>query len=141
MSFHGKNGMCLHMISAYRPQCKPEPYSPYQQHLQYLTSEGIDKDPLIVYDEDLCRLIKTYITAKDQVILMIDANTDLTKTKEGTLRGKLQGIGLIESVFTRHYPVTPPATCTPGKKNDRQHLLHCFNGNSSVWLQPLLTIH
>ena len=53
MTFRGKEGMGLRVISAYHPQSSKDPYTIYQQQLQYYEKNNTTKDSVAHYDDDL----------------------------------------------------------------------------------------
>ena len=108
--------MCIRDRSAYRPQRNANPYGVYQQLLYYYTEKKIDKEPLQAYDDDLSNLIQTMIRRGDHVILMIDANEDLSKTHSTSFQTKMANVGLHELILQHHHTLQPPATRSPGRK-------------------------
>ena len=55
----------------------------------------------------------------DQIIVMLDANTDLATNEDG-LKERLEEIGLKELIMSKHPHLTPPPTRTLGtQKIDR----------------------
>ena len=79
--FRGKNGLILQVVAACRSQANPGPYLVYQQHLQYYANINNIKDPIRNFGDELCSMIVDWINAGHQVVVMIDANEDISKTK------------------------------------------------------------
>ena len=94
MSFRGKNVLSLRVVAAYRPQASSGLYSVYQQQVQHYVHINNNKDPISNVDGDLCSMIVDWIDNGDQVIVIIDANEDLTTTKKGIFRHKMEASGL-----------------------------------------------
>ena len=116
MTFRGKEGMGLMVISVYRPQISKRPYMVYQQQLQYYGIHNNTKDPIANYDTNLFELIQGWMDNGDQVIVIIDANVDLTNNKKDTFRYNLESLGLNELIMSKHPNLTLPSTRTPGTK-------------------------
>lgn len=52
MSFRGKDGTALQIVTGYRPQSTRGPFTVYQQQLQYFEEDGNIKEVLDNYDEN-----------------------------------------------------------------------------------------
>ena len=118
MSFRGKNGLLLRVVSAYRPRSTDGPFTIYQQLLHHYEEKDTvcdNTDPLVNYDNDLTDLISGWMDDGDQVIVMIDSNVDLANTKKGTFRHTLEDIGMHELLLSQHPTLKPPATRFPGR--------------------------
>ena len=114
MTFRGRGGHNLHTISAYRPQANKNPYGVYQQLLQHNTDQGIQEDPIHTYDKQLSSYLSSLIQKGDQVILMVDANENITRNNTG-FSNNMEAIGLYEAILSRHASLAPPPTRTPGR--------------------------
>ena len=121
MTFRGRDGHNFHTITAYRPQPNTNPYGVYQQLLQYNNEQSLDEDPITTYDKQLCVFIKSLITKGDQLLLMIDANEDLSNTSSKSFTATMAAMGLNESILSRHPQLSIPATRTPGKNQLTQY--------------------
>ena len=71
-------------------------------------------DHIKQYDKDMGKLLSGWIEGGDQVLLMIDANENLSKPKSGSFRHQMEKIVLNELVLSQHKILTPPPTRTPG---------------------------
>ena len=69
------------MVATYGPHNNPGLYLVYQQHLQYYANNNNIKDPIRNFGDELCSMIVDWIDNGDQVVVMIDANEDISKTK------------------------------------------------------------
>ena len=115
MSFRGKDGMALRVVSGYRPQPSEGANTVYQQQLSYYEEQGDTTEVRVNYDDDLIKDITGWMDKGDQVILMLDANVDLATNEEG-FKEKMEDIGLKELILSQHPDLTPPPTRIPGKK-------------------------
>ena len=77
LTFRGKEGLALRVVTAYRPIPGSGPYTVYQQQVEYYSSKDNNKCPITNYDNYLTKIIEEWIEGGDQVILMIDANEAL----------------------------------------------------------------
>jgi hypothetical protein len=74
--FRGKNNHIMCIISAYRPNLPSGgPYTVYAQQQQGLNQINNSRFPRLIFIEYLVKIIKTYQTAGDHIILMIFGNT------------------------------------------------------------------
>jgi hypothetical protein len=46
----------------------------YQQHLRYIQSKGLQKDPVELFDRDLSKQIKEWQDAGERIVLAMDIN-------------------------------------------------------------------
>ena len=58
MSFQGKQGLSLRLISAYRPQYTQGTYTVYQQQIHYYSSINNGNSLIKIFDDDLCCIIE-----------------------------------------------------------------------------------
>ena len=114
MTFRGKKGYNFHIVTAYRPQSNNNPYGVYQQLLHYNNDHSINEDPIHTYDKQLASYLSQFITRGDQVLLMIDANENLSSQTKNSFVHSMAQIGLYESILSRHPGLSTPATRTPG---------------------------
>lgn len=80
-------------MSVYSPRAGDNPYTIYQQQIQYCnedSTEAENTDPLINYDNELTSLITRWMEDGDQVVVMIDSNVDLAVNKKGTFMHRLE---------------------------------------------------
>ena len=116
MTHRGRGGHNLHIITAYRPQRNSNPYGVYQQQLLYNIEHSLHSNPITTFDQDLKKLVHNYVLQGDQVILLIDANEDLSKASSNSFVQQMQRVGLEEVILSRHSKSVPPPTRTPGSK-------------------------
>ena len=114
ISFRGKAGVNLQIVSIYTPHAFIGQCSVYQQQLQYNTEHNNKIEPIKKYDKDMRKLLSGWIAGGDQVILMIDANENLSKSKSGSFPHQMEKIGLTELILSQHTSLTPPLTRNPG---------------------------
>jgi hypothetical protein len=100
----GKGGVALRMVTAYCPVRSSYPGSVWTQHKNHFDETNRDGDPRDLFVKDICTAAETWMKQGDQVILMMDANTDVTK---GKLVTALQDIGLSELITNRHGSAAP----------------------------------
>ena len=110
--------MSLRVVSAYRPQDTPRSYTVYQQQVHYYSSINNGNNPIKKFDDDLCRIIEDWIENGDQVVVMIDANEELAKSKVGNFRHKMEASGLQELILAKHPHLRPPPPITVSWKKD-----------------------
>ena len=114
LTFRGKEGLVLRVVTAYRPIPGSGPYTVYQQQVEYYSSKDNNKCPITNYDNDLTKIIEEWIEGGDQVILMIDANEALQNNKKGSFRRRMEDIGMNEIILNHHPHLQPPSTTPPG---------------------------
>ena len=104
----GKNGTLVRVITSYQPnltQNNSHPGSVYSQQRQYFQNNNIDNCPLEMFQTELVKQIQTWLRQKNKIILLISANEDV---RSGRLSNKLENIGLISAIRTRHGHRCPP---------------------------------
>ena len=69
LSFRGKDGLALRVVSAYRPIPGSGPYTVYQQQINYFSTIGNTKCSITNYDNDLITLIE--LDRLEQILLMV----------------------------------------------------------------------
>jgi hypothetical protein len=70
--------------------------SVWSQHKLFYEEHGdFISDPIKKFDEDLCTTLSTWVDAGDQVVLLMDANSNVTNC---TISDKLSSIGLHEAI-------------------------------------------
>jgi hypothetical protein len=72
--YRGKSNITLRVISAYRPCLSSGPLTIYSQHKNYFETQDIDDCPRSLFITHLIQEIDQWLTAGDQLILLIDAN-------------------------------------------------------------------
>ena len=72
----GEKGHKSYVITAYAPcgnaTLKLRTY--YKQHERYIKEKNINTTPKAMFQEDLLNLLRTWHSAGDRVVLMMDAN-------------------------------------------------------------------
>ena len=87
-------------MSAYAPTGSKasEDASYWKQSLRYIKKKGLKTNPKTMFREDLCKALKNWREAGDRIVLMIDANENVT---DHILARMLAEIGLQEVVHMR----------------------------------------
>ena len=116
ISFQGRDGLFLRVVSAHIPQLGIDPYTVYQQHLQYYINKRNTKFPIKIFDDELTKMTGEWIDNGDQVILMIDANEGLHKNIPGIFRWRMEGVGINELILNQHPSLQSPPTRHPGTR-------------------------
>ena len=115
LRFRGRHDITTTLICAYRP-CKPSRNTGintvYSQHLRYMDDIGDERDPRQAILEDLTRFITECRQNNDQIIVMMDANEDVTSQQ---LQHWLQQNELTEAIAS-HRQERAPATYHRGSK-------------------------
>ena len=115
MRFRGRHDVTTKLICAYRP-CKPSRNigisTVYSQQLQYMDDTGNDRDPRQALLEDLATFITECKQNNDQIIVIMDANEDVTTQQFQTW---LQQNDLVEAIAA-HREERAPATYHRGSK-------------------------
>jgi hypothetical protein len=76
-SYQGRSFVSLKVVAAYRPCLSDGPSSTYSQQVNYLYDQNGDRCPRLAFLEDLSKEIGQWIQAGEQVIVMLDANSDV----------------------------------------------------------------
>ena len=93
LTFRGREGLALRVVSAYRPIPGSGPYTVYQHQINYYSTIGNTKCPITNYYNDITSLIEAWIDGGDQVVLMIDANEALQKIPKEASNGRCRILG------------------------------------------------
>ena len=112
MKTTGKHNMTTRIISAYQP-CRSSPKrldTVYSQQRRYFKLHGDTRCPRAIFRSDLHSLLKIWIDAGDKVLLLIDANEDLSK---GPLSSKLKSLQMYDAIAKRS-GIPGPATFATG---------------------------
>ncbi len=66
----------MRIVAAYRPCARKVKglKTVYQQHMHYIQSQGLQTDPVTLFDSNLSKQIKKWRGAGDRIVLMIDVN-------------------------------------------------------------------
>jgi hypothetical protein len=84
---------------AYGPNPPGGPFTVHAQQNLFFHSKNVNLCPKKVFLSDLCDLIKEFIDSGDNIILLIDANTNL---KRSDLQQALKDLLLNEAIMGRH---------------------------------------
>ena len=91
-TFQGKNKSTTRLMVAYRP-CRSKPsriHTVYAQQRRHYRSRGDIRCPIIIFREDLDKILTKWTSNGDKIILFIDANENTTKGKTHRLLKKTQ---------------------------------------------------
>ena len=102
--FRGKHNVTLRVISAYRPCRAPGPNTVYAQQLRYFDATNETPiQPRKQFFTDLALQIKQWRdNDNDQIVLMMDVNTNSSITTDPELQEFLLSTNLIETITTKH---------------------------------------
>lgn len=104
--YQGKNMHTLRIVVAYRPNLPQGPYSVYAQHNAFFNSTARDICPRRAFLQDLVSDLTDFIAAGDNIILMLDGNSNM---KQSDLTSALKQLDLEEAILERH-GLNGPAT-------------------------------
>lgn len=113
--YRGTQQISLRIITAYRP-CQPTTGGPstiYSQHQRYLDSMDNDRCPREAMLSDLLHFISDCRQEGDQIILLMDCNTDVRNTQ---FKQQMLDAGLTEAITTNGDPNITAATHNRGSK-------------------------
>ncbi len=75
--YRGRNNQTLRVIVGYRPNPPGGPFTVYAQHRTFFNSKGSDICPRLAFLQDLCSAINEFKETGDNIILLLDGNTDM----------------------------------------------------------------
>ena len=108
--FHGRNGIVMRVICAYRP-CTPSGvdkiFSVYAQHQRFFDEQLDDVCPRKAFIRDLFEELDTWIKQGDQAIVALDANKELRRSEVATA---FHERNMREVLLQRDGRNTPPTT-------------------------------
>ena len=110
--YRGKRNIKLRVIVAYRPCRSSGPNSSYMQQQRFFDVTGRGICPRRALLDDLGDSIKYHHAQGEQIVLMMDCNTDIQETQ---FRSWLQEIGLEDGIMDHEHPIMP-ATYHRGSK-------------------------
>ena len=95
--YRGTENIATRIITAYRPclPSNPGPTTVYSQHLRYLDSTDDERCPREAMLADLLAQVNIWRTGGDQIILLMDCNTDVNNP---TFKARLLTVGLTEAI-------------------------------------------
>lgn len=99
--YRGRHDVTLRVITAYRTcvTSKTGPRTAHSQQQRYLHANDDDRTPRQAMLADLCTALKQYKDSGDQLIVMMDANEDVTDSE---IQKRFKELGLIEAITSRH---------------------------------------
>jgi hypothetical protein len=104
--FQGKNGQTLRIIVSYRPNPPQGPHTGYAQQNAYLHSVRRDICPRKAFLADLVEDLTDFIEQGDNIILMLDGNSNMKQSDSKMAKEQLH---LLEAILDRH-GLDDPAT-------------------------------
>jgi Reverse transcriptase (RNA-dependent DNA polymerase) len=97
--YRGKNNLTLTIITGYRPNPPSGPLSVYAQHRHFLNQNHDTRCPRLAFLQDICAEIREFMEWGDQVILMLDGNTDM---RYSDLSSAFESCQLKEAILDKH---------------------------------------
>ena len=109
--YRGRQGINLRVVVAYRPVLNTTgPLSVWNQQKAFFESADEDRCPRTMFSEDLCKAVKEWMEAGDQIVVGMDANEDVRRC---SLSQSLRAMGL-EEVIIKQHGQNGPATYARG---------------------------
>jgi hypothetical protein len=102
--FQGRNDQMLRVVTAYRPDPPQGPYSVYAQQNAFFHSILRDICPRRAFLVDLIEQLQEFIQAGDNIILMLDGNSNM---KDSDLQKALHKIDLEEAILEKTWSGRP----------------------------------
>jgi hypothetical protein len=109
----GKRGITTRIITAYRPCLSNGIKSTYMQQKRIMDATRRTVCPRSSMVDDLAKAINDWMSAGDQIILMIDLNDDVINSNAARA---FRAIGLRECISQRHNDINTPSTCNKGTR-------------------------
>jgi hypothetical protein len=102
--YRGRHGVCTRVVIAYRPVYNDHgPLSVWMQQSSYFLEKGEERDPREMFLIDIVAKLNEWTDQGDQIVLMLDANQDLSDKREGSAHSRLTCGGRLEEIIsTRH---------------------------------------
>ncbi len=97
--YRGRNNQTLRVIVGYHPNPPGGPFIVYAQHRTFFNSKGSDICPRLAFLQDLCAAINEFKETGDNIILLLDGNTDM---KRSDLQKVLESCQLREVILEKH---------------------------------------
>jgi hypothetical protein len=97
--YQGMNAQTLRIVVAYWPNTPQGPYSVYAQQNAYFHSISRDICPRRAFLADLVEDLKEFIQKGDNIILMLDGNSNM---KQSDLQLALRNLEMEEAILERH---------------------------------------
>ncbi len=97
--YRGRNNQTLRIISAYRPNQPNGPFIVYAQQNAYFNSTGTPRCPRKAFLQDLCKDLNEFLESGDNIILMLDGNSNMRKSD---LKSALESCSLKEVILKKH---------------------------------------
>ncbi len=86
--YRRKVSNALRVILAYRPNYPSGPFTVHAQHAYFLTQKGESCCTHLAFLEDLATDLAHFLELGDQIILMVDANSNLKKQRFSKSNGR-----------------------------------------------------
>ena len=104
--YRGRSGVNVRFVTAYRPVLNRQGVqSVWNQQKGYFEGIKDDRCPRQIFVDDLCKEVEGWLEAGDQLVIGMDANDDVRRS---TLKSRLEKLGLVESITSRHGLNGPP---------------------------------
>lgn len=97
--YRGKNNQTLWVTTAYRPNHPNGPFAVYAQHNAYIHARDNPRCPGKAFLKNLCEDIKIFLESDDNIMLMLDGNSDM---RRGDLKDALESCSLKEIILEKH---------------------------------------
>ena len=121
-----KNKYKTRIMVTYRPNVRGNSATVSSQHERYFQTRSDNRNPLVVYDEDLKYCVNTHqVQGEGAIILMGDFNADV---QAGEIKGLCGKRGLSELILQRH-GTNSPAT---HERNTNRVLIDEILGSESI---------
>ena len=125
--YRGKNNQTLRIISAYRPNPPNGPFTVYAQQNAHFNATGNPRCPRKAFLEDLCKDITEFLDSGDNIILMLDGNSNM---RQSDLKSALEFCSLKEVIIKTHGP-NGPATF---RRNNTKTPI------DGIWISPSIEV-
>jgi len=97
--YRGRNNTTVRAISVYMYRSNLGPTTVFSHQRSYYDKLGIEEHPRTIIINDLCSYIKEWQEMGDLIILMIDANEDITNRD---LARALSELNIIEAITNKY---------------------------------------
>ena len=107
-TFQGKNNSTTRLMVAYRPCISKHSslHTVYAQQRRYFRRNGDNRCPVIIFREDIDKILTKWTAKGDKIILFIDANENIAKGKMRQLLKKHNMRDLVQSYTGQPGPAT-----------------------------------
>jgi hypothetical protein len=125
--YRGKNNHTLRIITSYRTNPPSGPLSVYAQQRSFFNNVNNARCPRHAFLQDICEDIRAFWETGDNIILLIDGNTDM---KHGDLKLAFERCNLREVILEKH-GLNGPSTF---RQNNSKTLI------DGIWASPGISI-